>query len=113
MAGNYDIKIEKGADYDVTITWGNPPVNLTGYTAKLEIRDRKGGSVLHDTLTESDGITLGGAAGTIAIHREASETAAYTFQRVVYDLVLIGPTPTFATKRLLEGQVILDQGVTV
>lgn len=113
MAGNYDIQIEKGADYDVTITWGSPPVDLTNYTAKLEIRDRKGGSVLHDTLTEIDGITLGGVAGTIAIHREATETAAYTFKFAVYDLVLIGPGPTLATKRLLEGQVILDPGVTV
>lgn len=113
MAGNYDIKIEKGADYDVTVTWGNPPVNLTGYTAKLEIRDRKGGSVLHTTLTEVAGITLGGAAGTIAIHIEGSVTATFTFSRAVYDLVMTGPTPNFNSKRLLEGQVILDQGVTV
>lgn len=113
MAGNYDITIEKGADYDVTITWGNPPVDLTDYTAKLEIRDRKGGSVLYETLTETDGITLGGVAGTIALHIEAADTAAYTFSRAVYDLKLVGPTPAFATKRLLAGQVILDAGVTV
>lgn len=112
MAGNYDITIERGADYDKTITWGNPPVNLTGYTAKLQIRDRKGGSVLYDTFTEIDGLTLGGAAGTIAIHIEAADTAVYTFARAAYDLKLIGPTPAFATKRLLQGAVILDSGVT-
>ena len=113
MAGNYDIKIEKGADYDVTITWGNPPVNLTNYTAKLEIRDRKGGTTLYETLTETDGITLGGVAGTIALHIEAADTAAYAFTRAAYDLKLVGPTPVFATTRLLEGAVIVDEAVTV
>lgn len=108
MAGNYDITIEKGGDYDKTFTWGNPPVNITGYTAILKISDRKGGSTVYDTLTEIDGLTLGGVAGTIAVHIEAADTTAYTFARAVYFLKLIGPTPAFATKRLLEGAVIVD-----
>lgn len=107
MAGNYDFKIEKGADWDQTITYGTPPVDLTGYTAQLQIRDRVGGTTLV-TLTDggaANGLTLGGALGTIRIQRTAAQTA-YTFTRAVYDLMLINGAG-FKT-RALKGLVIVE-----
>lgn len=72
-------------------------VNLTGYAAKLEIKDV--GSSLYSTpsttklltLTESSGITLGGAAGTITVLQSAAQTAAYTWATGEYRLTLTAP----------------------
>lgn len=113
MAGNYDITIEKGADYDKEFEYGVPPVNLTGYTAKLQIRDRPGGATLYETLTDggaANGITLGGALGTIRIQRTAAQTGAYTFARAAYDLLLTSGAG--AKTRLLKGSVIMDEATT-
>ncbi len=41
------------------------PVNLTGYTAKFTVRGSDG--TTHAAATETDGITLGGSAGTVVI----------------------------------------------
>lgn len=111
-AGRYDITIEQGATYAQTFTWtddAGDPVNLTGYTARMKIKTAKGATANIASLTDAAGITLGGAAGTIAVTLTATVTAAYTFKRAVYDLELVnGDTVT----RLLEGDVILSKEVT-
>lgn len=112
-AGVYDITIEQGATFALTLTWldtdGVTPINLTGYTARMKIKKSVGGTEIA-SLTNASGITLGGVAGTIAILIADTATAAYTFKRAVYDLELVnGSTVT----RLIEGNVILSREVTV
>lgn len=71
-------------------------VDLTGCTAKLQVKDAKG-TVLF-TLTHADGITLGGAAGTIDLVFSAARTAQ-TVADYRYDLQLTlanGDVKTFA-----------------
>lgn len=111
--GNYDLSIYKGMTLDLTFTWKDSAgvaVDLTSYTARMQIRNKPGGSDLHETLTNGAGITLGGAAGTIRIQRTAAQTTAYTFARGVYDLEL---TLAGVVTRLLEGQVIAHEQVTL
>lgn len=68
----------------------HPPVNLTGFTARMQIRETvESTTVLHSLTTENGGITLGGAAGTIALTISASDTAAFTFDTAVYDLEVV------------------------
>jgi hypothetical protein len=72
-------------------------VNLTGYTAKLEVKD-VGASLYAQpstskllTLTENSGITLGGSAGTITVLQSAAQTTAYTWATGEYRLTLTAP----------------------
>lgn len=68
----------------------HPPVNLTGFTARMQIRETvESTTVLHSLTTENGGITLGGAAGTIALTISATDTAAFTFDTAVYDLEVV------------------------
>jgi len=112
--GRYDMTIYQGASFDTTLTWkvGDPatPVNLTGYTARLQVRSSTDAATTALELTTANGgIVLGGAAGTIALAVSATATAALSPGYYVYDLELVnGATVT----RLVEGRVTVSAEVT-
>lgn len=88
----------------LTLTENGTPVDLTGATARLTIRTKQGlaAPILTDgDLTSADGLTLGDAAGTVAILRSAAQTAAWTVGTYHYELKI-----TFAdgkTRAMLQG----------
>lgn len=67
----------------------HPPVNLTGFTARMQIRETIESTTTLVSLTEASGITLGGAAGTIGITISATATALLDFDSAVYDLEVV------------------------
>lgn len=115
MAGTYKITIEQGATFALSLTWktGDPatPVNLTGCTGKMQIRQ----SIVSDTVlwelnAANGGVTFGGATGVVNLKIPATATADFSWTSGVYDLEV-----TFAdgtVKRLLAGQVVVSPGVT-
>ena len=114
MAGKQNFVIEQGASFKKRLTWRNKqkrPINLTGYTAKLQARSAVGGSVLFELSTANGGIALTPTAGIIDLIMTAAQTAAFGFATVIYDLILTAPDGT--TKyRVLEGRFTLSAGVT-
>jgi hypothetical protein len=113
-AAKVNLKIEQGATFRQKFTWKDAkgkPVNLTGYTAKLQVRDSAGATtVLLELTTENVGIVLGGTAGTIELMQTDEQTAALTFLKGVYDLLLLAADGT--ALRLIEGSVTVVPGVT-
>jgi hypothetical protein len=77
-------------------------VNLTGYTARLQVRRTKTHPDTLVSLTDASGITLGAAAGTIAILIAAATTTTLPAGVWVYDLELISGAGLVT--RLLEGR---------
>jgi len=113
-AGEYDFTLEQGATFSKVLTWkdeNGDPINLTGYTARMQLRRYPGDSELVAELTtENGGIALGGAAGTITLTIAATETEEIDTAEGKYDLELIsGATVT----RLLQGAWTLSKEVTV
>lgn len=113
-AGTYTITIEQGGTFSLPLTWkdalGNL-VDLTGYTARLHIREEIESSTAFITLTtENGGIAPGGTAGTVTLKLSAAATAALTQSKGVYDLELIGGSGVVT--RLLEGLVVIRKEVT-
>lgn len=89
----------------------HPPVNLTSFTARMQIRPTlEDTTVLVSLTTENGGITLGGVTGTIALLLTAAATAVLNFSNAVYDLEIIDATGVVT--RLLSGNVILSKEVT-
>lgn len=89
----------------------HPPVNLTGWTARMQIRSSVSDSnIIIELNTTNGGIVLGGAAGTINLLATAAQTALFTFQNAVYDLTLTDPTGVVTN--LLAGNVSLVLEVT-
>jgi hypothetical protein len=115
-AARYDLVFERGASYPLSLIWQDgdgTAKDLTGYTAKLQIRSSKGDSA-SSPLSErvSPGtITLGGAAGTVSMHWTPTETAAMTAgEEGWYDLLLTAGDGTVT--RLLEGAATVQERVT-
>lgn len=70
----------------------NTPVNMTGYTARLSIKDKVGGTLLKSLTTENAGITLDVAACTITITISATDTAQFDWKKAVYELEMVSPS---------------------
>jgi len=112
-AGIYDITIEQGATFALTATWKDntgSPINLSGYSARMQVRTSYEAEETLVSLTSSGGdIVLGGALGTIVITIAASVTQGLQINEGVYDLELInGATVT----RLLQGRATVSREVT-
>lgn len=117
-AAQYDLALEQGATFRLTITWtdaSNNPISLVGATAHMSIRTQVAntdtGSPLIDLTTANGGLTLGGVAGTISILITAAQTAALTVARGRYDLYVT--LSNGDRDRLMEGAVTIDPQVTV
>lgn len=108
---NYNITTYQGATFDLNMTWavGGTVVNLTNYTAAMQVRENASSSATILNLTSGSGITLGGTAGTIAINVSATAMASAIPGFYVYDLELnSGATTT----RLLQGKFTIEAEVT-
>ena len=112
--GRYNFTIYQGATFNPTLTWqdgaGNN-VNLTGYTGALMARDKVESEAPFITLTtENGGITLGGAAGTVALYMSAAATAALDREQGFYDLKLTSGAGVVT--RLVGGAIAIEPQVT-
>lgn len=101
MAESVDFTVRQGVTFDHTATWEIGPdvdnltlVNLTGYTAAMQIRATYASTTTVAALTHSSGLTLGGAAGTIQIQLSAAATAALAARTYVYDLEVTSASGT-------------------
>ena len=113
-AGKLDIFIEQGATFSKVITWKDGqenPIDLTGYTARLQCRaSTSSADTVFNLTTDNGGIVLGGAIGTITLTISAADTSAATQQSGVYDLELEDASGTVT--RLLKGSFIIDPEIT-
>ncbi len=113
-AATHNLTIERGATYTQRLTWKDPAgtaINLTGYTARMQLRPRIGGPVLIELTTENGRIALGGSAGTIDLTIAAADTTTLPTSTVKYDLELISAGGL--VYRLIEGAVTITPNVTV
>jgi hypothetical protein len=109
----YNITIEQGATFRLNLVWRNPdltPKDLTGYTARMQVRRRHSDpDILLEFTTENGAIILGGAAGTISIVGLATLTDDVSVKQGVYDLELVNGTDV---DRIVEGSVEITPEVT-
>lgn len=129
-AGRYSFTIDQGATVDFDIIYKSPTgtrIDLTGYTASMQIKNSAGGNITYASLTGSSGnipikavsgsyISLRGSdlvtsptSGSLGIYLGHAITNNFNFGEASYDLELTnGPEKT----RLLQGQIQLNKQVT-
>lgn len=113
--GVLNLDCYQGATFDYTLTWKSAgvPVNLTGYTARMQVRESYDAGTAILALTNGTGITLGGTAGTIALTAAATATAALDgtpHKQYIYDLELVSGAGVVT--RLVEGNFTIYPEVT-
>ena len=110
----HDITIKQGADWATSIYVkddNDQPFNLTGYTAKMQIRMKAGASLIKEISSPSSGITITGATGVIGLSLTHTETALFSFAEAEYDLLIISPGTTDTYP--IGGKVKIIRRITV
>jgi hypothetical protein len=118
-AGIHNLLCDQGATFRKTITMfqsdGTTVVDLTGFTARMKIKDEVGGNLIK-SLTSSSGLTIGGSAGQpnngqIDITISAADTASFSAPLDgVYDLEIVSNSGI--VDRVLQGKFIINPEVT-
>ena len=111
MASKYDIAIDQGTSMYRKLTWksaDNIPVNTVGYSAKMQIRVRIGGTIMQE-LSTTTGEILISTDGIIELKLTPAKTRNIKMSGV-YDLVLTSPEGIVT--RLLQGSIDLSPEVT-
>ena len=87
------------------------PVNVTGYTAELQLRSLPSDPTAVLTLTSAGGaITVTGSTGQFAVHATAAQTTAIDEGTYYYDIEITSPGGIVT--RLAQGQVVVTPEVT-
>ena len=116
MAGKYTFEIEQGDDIPVVLTLYDDTgkttlTNLTGYSAKMQIKDTDYSTQLDEYSSVGGELVLGGALGTITFNVPAATTAAYDPGTYRYDLETTSPAGV--VRKILKGMFVVAQEVTV
>ena len=88
------------------------PVDLTGYSARMTIKNRVGGTALLSITSGApdNRIAIDSTNHTITITVSAADTDDMTFTSGVYDLEMVGPTGAVTT--IFYGSVTVTKEVT-
>jgi len=123
-AGRYNIIIEQGATYQIELQYkdsNNTPINLSGYSGRMQIRPSIGSPTSYLYLSSSlqpdgTGLNFSGsngnippASGSIGIFISAITSSLFTFTTGVYDLEIQSGS---IVTRLLQGNVQVSKEVT-
>lgn len=89
----------------------NEPLDLTGYTARMQVRPYPGRDPVYINLVAAD-ITIEGSQGRISFGLDADQTAALDFDEAHFDLELLPAGDPKKAFKLLFGEVTLLKEVT-
>ena len=113
---NYNVI--QGDSFILSLTYTDSsasPINLTGASAYMEIRDMPAGRILSATASGrasasvNDGISFTASAGKIDINITPAKTSLFNFPRSAYQLQLTQSNGVKTT--LLTGWFLVDAGV--
>lgn len=116
-AAKLNLAIEQGATWRHTLALKAgagaqaPALDLTGYTARMQVRTELAAQDVLLELTGANGrITITPLDGRIDITVSATDTAALEFERAMYDLEI--ESAGGEVTRVLAGMVTLSRQVT-
>jgi hypothetical protein len=116
MAVKKNFEVDQNATFNFQIQYTEDdevtPIDLTGASAKLQVRDTQGGNKLAFTLTTpAGGITIDGPTGTLDVKMTPTQTNKLFYPKSAYDIMVID---TNGNKiKLLEGFMTLSRSVTI
>lgn len=112
-ADTVEINTVNAADFKAYISGGYlqylTPVDMTGFTARLVIKNKVGGTEILRLTTEDGGITINNSAHTIALYISAAATALLAKGKGTYELEMVSATGIVTP--LMYGAVTIKQEV--
>ncbi len=113
MAGKYNFTIKQGATFGFGLVWKDSDgdlVDLTGYTARMQLRyGSVNGDVAIELTTEDDGLSIDELTSSVIVSISAEQAEGILAKPCVYDLEMVKGDRVV---RLLEGKVKISAEVT-
>jgi hypothetical protein len=111
----YDIVLERGSYFELKLNYldqlTNEPVDLDGYSARMQLRATTNSSdVIFELTTANNRLVIDENQITIKIL--ATESAGFSFDIAKYDLEIFPALNEGLAVRLLQGSVILSKDIT-
>ena len=115
MAGQKNFEVDQNATFNFIVEYkdnSGTPIDLYGASAKLQVRDTKGGTKLAFTLTSPNGgIIIDEPNGKLTIKMTPTQTNKLFYPKSSYDIMI---TDSNLNKiKLLEGFLTLSRSVTI
>jgi hypothetical protein len=115
MAGQKNFEVDQNATFSFIVEYkdeNDDAIDLTGASAKMQVRDTKGGNKLAVTLTSpSGGITIDGPNGKLTVKMTPTQTSKIFYPKSSYDVMVVDSNGNKI--KLLEGFMTLNRSVTI
>jgi len=113
IPGKYNIVCPQGSTLDQQLTYSidDIVVNLTGYSARMKVKEKYSSTLSTLDLTNvNGGIVLGGTLGTINVVVTSTQSSEISAKEYIYDLELVSSANIVT--RIIEGKFIVTPEVT-
>ncbi len=115
MAAQKNFEVDQNTTFSFVVEYkdsADQPIALTNATAKMQVRDTKGGSKLAFTLSSpASGIVIDAPNGKLTIKMSAAQTNSLFYPKSSYDIMI---TDSNGNKtKLREGYITLSRSVTI
>ena len=116
MAVQKNFEVDQNTTFSFEVQYteedGVTPIDLTGSSAKMQVRDTAGGSKLAFSLTSPvGGITIDGPNGKLSIKCTPTQTSKLFYPKSSYDIMVVDSNGNKI--KLLEGFLTLNRSVTI
>lgn len=115
-ADSIELNDINAADYKDYVSGGfvvyRAPVDLTGFAARMSIKDKVGGTLLESLTSAGGEIDIDTVNYKITRTLDAVTTAAFTWKKGVFDMEMVSPDGTPVVTLLDDGAVLIEQEVT-
>jgi hypothetical protein len=115
MAGQKNFEVDQNTTFRFIIEYkdtNGDPIDLSGASAKMQVRDTKGGSKLAFSLTSpTGGIVIDSLNGKLTITMTPTQTNKLFYPKSSYDVMLVDGNGV--KTKLVEGFLTLSRSVTI
>ena len=115
MSAQKNFEVDQNTTFSFVVEYkdsNDVAIALTGSSAKMQVRDTKGGSKLAFTLSSpSNGIVIDAPLGKLTVKMTPAQTNSLFYPKSSYDIMI---TDSNGNKtKLLEGYLTLSRSVTI
>lgn len=115
MSAQKNFEIDQNTTFSFIVEYKDndgTPIALTSSSAKMQVRDTKGGSKLAFTLSSpTSGIVIDEAAGKLTVTMTSAQTNNIFYPKSSYDIMVTDSNNN--RMKLLEGYITLSRSVTI
>lgn len=114
MAGQKNWDVDQDTTFTFVVEYKDPDdavIDLTGSTAKMQVRDATAQKLAFTLTSPSGGITIDGAQGKVTVKMTPTQTKKLFYPKSIYDLIIVDSNSNRI--KLLGGYITLQRTVTI